>query len=193
MTNNSTYLNSEILGIIITKETVGNMNLEHIHVSNGAIQLILKSIKLNEEAQLEIVDKLVDRSPNWSTLSQEEQINKIKTILTQETVIEYLRFNGDIRQDVNMLEAGIDKEGSIIVTAFYIKDDEQIEKVLYPELTEEQVNAMEREINILSNDMNLLEVAQKQLNEKIQKGEIIDFTKAKMNREQRRAAKKMNK
>lgn len=190
MINNLTSPTSEILGIVITKETVGNMNLEHIHVSDGAIQLILKSIRLNEETQMEIVDKLVDRSPNWVSLSQDVQLNKIKTILTQETVIEYLRFNGDIRENVNMLETGIDEEGSIVITAYYIQEDEQIKEALYSQLTEEQLEAMEREINILSNDMNLIEVARKQLNEKIQKGEIIDFAKAKMSREQRRAAKK---
>lgn len=193
MTNNLTPTASEVLGIIITKESIGNMDLEHIHVSDGAIQLILKSIRLNQDTQNEIVDKLVDRSPNWASLTQEEQIDKIKTILTQETVIEYLRLNGDIRENVNMLETGIDQEGSIVITAFYIHEDEKVKQVLHPELTKEQVDAMEREINILSNDMNLLEVAQKQLEEKIQKGEIIDFSKARKNRAQRRAAKKFNK
>lgn len=193
MTNNLTPTASEVLGIIITKESIGNMDLEHIHVSDGAIQLILKSIRLNQDTQNEIVDKLVDRSPNWASLTQEEQIDKIKTILTQETVIEYLRLNGDIRENVNMLETGIDQEGSIVITAFYIHEDEKVKQVLHPELTKEQVDAMEREINILSNDMNLLEVAQKRLEEKIQKGEIIDFSKARKNRAQRRAAKKFNK
>ena len=189
MTNNSASTNPEVLGIIITKDTVGNMNLEHIHVSDGAIQLILKSIKLNEDAQFEIIDKLVDRTPNWAALSQDEQINKIKTILTQETVIEYLRFNGDIRENVNMLEAGIDEEGSIVITAYYIQEDEQIKHALQSELTKDQVDAMEREINILSGNTNLLDAARKQLDEKMKKGELIDFAKVKMNRKQRRAAK----
>ena len=189
MTNDSVLTTPEVLGIIITKDTVGNMNLEHIHVSDGAIQLILRSIKLNEDAQLEIIDKLVDRSPNWTSLSQDEQMNKIKTILTQETVIEYLRFNGDIRENVNMLEAGIDEEGSIVITAYYIQEDEQIKHALQSELTKDQVDAMEREINILSGNTNLLDAARKQLDEKMKKGELIDFAKVKMNRKQRRAAK----
>lgn len=185
MTNDSNT-SKEVLGIFITKQQIANMKLEHIHVSDFAIQTILKTVHLNAEAQEEIVDKLVDRTPNWRALEPEEQINKIKTVLTQETVIEYLRLNEQIRPEVDMLEVGIDVEGSIIVSAYYIEKNELTEKVLKEnEMTEEQVEQLEREINILDGSINIYEEAKKKL-EQMKKDNVVPF----QNRAMRRQAKR---
>jgi len=178
----------EILGILITKNEVSNMNMEYIHVANFAIETILKTIRLNEPAQIEAVNKLVDRTPNWMELEPEEQSNKIKTVLTIETVIEYLRLENYIREGIDMIEVGIDPEGTIIVSAFYIQKDEVTDKVFKDQYTEEQINQMEKQLNVLDGSINIYEEAKKRV-EKMKKNNVVPF----QNRAARRLAKNAKK
>ncbi|UOE58210.1 hypothetical protein [Cytobacillus oceanisediminis] len=175
----------EVLGIFITKQEIGNMKIDHIHVSDFALQAILKSVHLTKEAQEEIVDKLVDRTPNWVKLDTNTQVNKIKTVLTQETIIEYLRLNDYIREGVDMVEVGIDEEGSVVASVFYVEKTEVLEKVFTDEMTEEQVNQLEKEINILDGSINIYEEAKKKM-EQMDKNKVVPF----MNRAARRKAAK---
>lgn len=105
----------------------------------------------------------IDRTPNYFKLGPEEQINKIKTVLTMETVIEYLRLNNYIREGIDMIETGIDEEGSIVVSAYYVNDTELTDKVFNEQMTEEQVNQMETEYNIIDNSINIVEEAKKKM------------------------------
>lgn len=180
--NNQT---KEILGIFITQQEVANMKVDHIHVTDFAIQTILKTVHLNQDSQNEIVDKLVDRNPNWARLTPESQINKIKVALTQETVAEYLRLNKYISENVDMLEMGIDKEGSIVVSAFYIEQPEAVKNAL-PQLSEEEVNEMEAQMNILDGSIDILGEAKKKL-------ESMDKVVPFQNRAARRLAKSKKK
>ncbi|MES9681719.1 hypothetical protein ABWK22_02140 [Gottfriedia acidiceleris] len=172
---------NEVLGIFITKSEVSNLNVEYIHVTDFAIQTILKTIRLNPEVQAEVIDKMVERTPGYFQLKPEEQVNKIKTTLTIETVIEYLRLNEYIREDIDMIEVGIDEEGSIVVSAFYVAKTEVLEKVFTEELTEEQTNELEKQINILDGSINIYEEAKKRL-EQMKKDNVVPF----QNREARR-------
>lgn len=178
----------EMLGILITKNEVSNMNMEYIHVANFAIETILKTIRLNESAQIEAVHKLVDRTPNWMELEPEEQSYKIKTVLTIETVIEYLRLENYIREDIDMIEVGIDPEGTIIVSAFYIKKNEITDKVFKEQYTEEQIEQMEKQLNILDGSINIYEEAKKRV-EQMKKNNVVPF----QNRVARRLAKNAKK
>lgn len=176
----------EVLGIFITKQNVGNMNIEHIHVSDFAIQTILKTVQLSQKTQFEVVDKLVDRTPDWLSHEEEDRMVKIKAALIQETVVEYLRLTEEIREDVDMLEIGIDKEGSIIVSAYYI-DKSQIPKEIIEKnkMTHEKVEQLEREINILNGSINIYEEAKKKL-EQMKKDNVVSLP----NRAARRQRKK---
>ncbi|MEX3713411.1 hypothetical protein ABFV99_13485 [Cytobacillus horneckiae] len=185
MTN--TKNQKEVLGIIITKKEISNMNVEHIHVTDFAIQTILQSIHLNPEVQEEAIDRMVDRTPDYFTLEPEEQVDKIKIALTYETVIEYLRLNDYIRDEVNMLETGIDEEGTIVVTAFYIKDTDLTKEVFKDELTEEQELQLEKQMNILDGSINIYEEAKKRL--ETMKNTVVPF----QNRAQRRLTKSQKK
>lgn len=153
----------EVLGIFITKNEISNLNIEHIHVTDYAIQTILKTVRLNEEVQKEVVDKMVDRTPDFFTLSHEEQVNKIKTVLTFETVIEYLRLNDYIHEGIDMIETGIDNEGSIVVSAFYADNTEITDSIFANGMTEEEVNQMEKDFNVIDSSINIIEEAKKKM------------------------------
>ncbi|WP_263117553.1 hypothetical protein [Bacillus subtilis] len=153
----------EVLGIFITKNEISNLNIEHIHVTDYAIQTILKTVRLNEEVQKEVVDKMVDRTPDFFKLSHEEQVNKIKTVLTFETVIEYLRLNDYIHEGIDMIETGIDNEGSIVVSAFYANNTEITDSIFANGMTEEEVNQMEKDFNVIDSSINIVEEAKKKM------------------------------
>ncbi|PFP65215.1 hypothetical protein COK00_11380 [Bacillus cereus] len=178
----------EVLGIFITKNEVANLNMEHIHVSDFAIQTILKTIRLNPEVQAEVIDKMVERTPGYFQLDPEEQVNKIKTTLTIETVVEYLRLHEYIREGIDMIEVGIDPEGSIIVSAFYVGQDEALDKVFRKELTPEEIDQLEKEVNILDGQVNIYEEAKKRLDQ-MKADNVIPF----QNRAVRRLAKQQSK
>lgn len=153
----------EVLGIFITKNEISNLNIEHIHVTDYAIQTILKTVRLNEEVQKEVVDKMVDRTPDFFKLSHEEQVNKIKTVLTFETVIEYLRLNDYIHEGIDMIETGIDNEGSIVISAFYANNTEITDSIFANGMTEEEVNQMEKDFNVIDSSINIIEEAKKKM------------------------------
>lgn len=176
---------SEVLGIFITKNKISNLDVEYIHVTDFAIQTILKSIRLTGEAQEEVIDKMVNRTTGYFQLTPEEQVDKIKTTLTMETVIEYLRLNEYIRVGIDMVEAGIDEEGSIVVTAYYVEKTEELEKVFGEDMSEEEIDELERQVNILDGSMNIYEEAKKKL-EQINANKVVPF----QNRAARRNAKR---
>lgn len=180
----------EVLGIFITQQEVSNMKVENIHVSDFAIQTILKTVNLVEEAQFDAVDKLVARTPDWFKLSEEEQTNKIKTVLLQETVIEYLRLNQFIKEDVTMVDVGIDKEGSVIVSAYYVEENDLLGKIQVPEMTEEELNKMEAEINIIDSSIDIVAEAEKRIQKMKEKNNVIPFKNRSKRRKEKRGFSK---
>jgi hypothetical protein len=166
---------SEVVGIVITKETIANMEKERILVADFAIVDILQRTKLSQKAQEDAVDRLVDRTLNWMKLKEEVRIDKIKTVLTEETVIEYLRHEGIIRKDADMVEAGVDKEGSIVVTVFYTKVPRAIRRAIAKETNEKKVREMETTLNILDQDMDLVQAAAAKLASLKQPQKVVPF------------------
>jgi hypothetical protein len=163
-------------GIFIDEHTMNNMDMHRIVVSDYAIQSILKTTKLSLKAQEEAVQGLVDRTPNWETLGADEdatyaiQIDKIKTILTQETVLEYLIHDGVITKKVDTVEIGIDPEGSVVVEAYYTNLNRESRRKAAKKTTPVQKAAMERAVNILGSNDNLLDLAAKKLEKLKQQG-----------------------
>lgn len=122
-------LKAEDLKILRSYSKIGNMLKEKFVVPKEVIYLILTNFTLTEEAQKTAVNKLVDRKPNWTKLSEEEQLEEIKAILTLQTVAEYLYTNGLIHESCEMFENGFDKNGNVVLDAMYLEETEQTEKI----------------------------------------------------------------
>lgn len=149
----------EVPGIFITKETVSNMDMERILVAGFAVMDILQRTKLSQRTQEEAVDKLVDRTPNFLKLKPEVRVEKIKMVLTEETVIEYLRHEGIIRKNVDMVEVGVDEEGSVVVTAFYTHVPRTIRRAIKKQFDADMMAKAEAAVNILAGDDKLVDLA----------------------------------
>lgn len=182
MTNTKT---DEVLGIFISTNELSNMQIDRIQVTDFAIQTILKTIHLNKEVQEEAIDRMIDRTPTYFALTSAEQIDKIKITLTFETVVEYLRLKDYIRENVYMIETGVDVEGTIVISAFYVKSTEVTDKVFNDSISEEQEKQLEKDINIIDSSINVVEEAKKRLKE----NNVVPF----QNRAQRRLSKNKNK
>src|SRR5690606_7340150 len=69
-------------GIFMTEHEMANMKMERFVVSNAAIIEILKKVQLTKQEQEEAVDMLVHRTPEWNDLETDDQIQRIKSVLT---------------------------------------------------------------------------------------------------------------
>lgn len=168
---------TEILaGIYLAEYKMNNMDVERVVVSNPAILEILKRVQLSVEDQEEAVNLLVDRNPDWYELETEEQVSKIKACLTQETVIEFLKQQGTIRPKCDMVQVGIDEEGSVVVEAYYTNLNREQRRAVDKALPEGYKERMAQALNILSGDDKLIDLAAKKL-EKLQKAGKIKTKK----------------
>jgi hypothetical protein len=146
-------------GIFIAEYQLNNMKMERIVVSGPAIVAILKVTKLSEKAQEDAVMELVARTPEWLDIEPEEQVEKIKAVLTQESVIEYLKAKEIIRNKCDMVQTGIDVEGSIVVEAYYTELNREQRRAIDKSMSEKQKKDMADAVNILSGDDNLIDLA----------------------------------
>lgn len=150
-------------GIFIAEYQISNMKLERIVVSDPAIVAILKVTKLSQQAQEEAVIALVERTPDWLDFEPDLQIERIKAVLTQETVLEYLKHEGVIRRGCDMVETGIDQEGSIVIEAYYTELNREQRRAIDKSMTDEQKERMAESLNILSGQDNLIDLAAEKL------------------------------
>lgn len=153
----------EISGIFISEHQLNNMTMERIVVSDPAIKAILKITRLSVEAQEDAVFKLIDRTPEWLDLDPEVQMDKIKTVLTLETVLAYLQEKGIIRDLVDTVEIGIDIEGSIVVYAYYTNLNREQRRRIMKSLSEDKKKAMIEAVNIFGSNDKLIDLAAKKL------------------------------
>ncbi|MDK2600627.1 hypothetical protein QO179_24345 [Bacillus stercoris] len=168
-------------GIFIAEYQMSNMKLERIVVSNPAIVAILEVTKLQKEAQEEAVFNLVDRTENWLELEEEVRIDKIKAVLTQETVIEYLRSKDVIRAQCDLVQVGIDQEGSIVVEAYYTEMNREQRRAMKNAMSKKQRENLASAVNILSGNDNLVDLAAKKLEKLKKKGKVKNVAKPKNN------------
>jgi len=110
------------LPIFRTSEMLANMKKERFVVPQPTSLFVCEHYMLNEESRIRTVNKLVDRTPAWLEYSQEEQIEEIKAALILQTVAEYLYAKNYIQSTCTMFENGFDKDGNIVLDAFYVKD-----------------------------------------------------------------------
>ena len=114
---------TEEFPIFRTNETYGNMKKTRFVVPQPTSFSICESYQLSKEAQSLAVRKLVDRKPDWLELTEEEQHEEIKAVLVLQTIAEYLYDKNYIQNDCTMFENGFDKDGNIVLDAFYVKED----------------------------------------------------------------------
>jgi hypothetical protein len=155
-----------ISGIFVTEHEMANMTMERIVVTDYATQEILKITKLPLDDQQEAVDALVHRTAEWNDLEPEDQIEKIKFVLTTETVLMYLQAIDAVRNQVDVLNLGVDEEGSIVVYAYYTNMNRAQRRAMIKGTTEkkkeELVNAVSQ-FDKLSQQGNIIDLAKKKI------------------------------
>lgn len=109
------------LPIFRSSDTYANMRKERFTIPLETAEYIAKTYKLNQQRMSDAVNKLVDRTPHWLDMDEEEQKEEIRAILLLETVAYYLYDNKSIQETCNMYENGFDANGNVILDAFYIK------------------------------------------------------------------------
>lgn len=117
------------LPVFKTVEEYANMTKERFVVPQNVIVEILKDYTLSEELQKKAVNKMVDRTPHFLDLTEEERLNEIKSVLTLESVAYYLYDMNMIEEHCNMYENGFDKEGNIVLDAFYVNEEFELNKL----------------------------------------------------------------
>lgn len=110
------------LPIFKTSDTFSNMRKDRFVIPQPTTLQICQSFSLNKEAQERTVNKLVDRTPDWLDMEEEEQKEGIKATLVLETVAQFLYTKNHIQDNCTMYENGYDKDGNIVLDAFYVKD-----------------------------------------------------------------------
>ena len=106
-----------------------NMKKDNFVVPQASTFEICENFHLSEASQKTTVNKLVDRTPDWLDLSNEEQVEEIKAALVLQTVAEFLRKEEYITEKCVMFENGFDTNGNIVLDAFYVKQDKLQRKI----------------------------------------------------------------
>jgi hypothetical protein len=155
-------INQPEAGIFMTEHDMQNMKMERFVVSNPTILDILKKILLTKDEQQEAVDSLVHRTPDWATLDTEDQIARIKSVLTTETVLLYLEAKKYIRPNVDLVEVGVDPEGSVVVYVFYTGTNREKRRAYKKKHGEEHIQQLIDEHNFMGGQ-NIVDMAQVKL------------------------------
>lgn len=116
------------LPIFRSSDTYANMRKERFTVPLQTAEYISKAYKLTQERMSDAVNKLVDRTPHWLEMDEDEQKEEIRAILLLEAVAYYLYDNNSIQSSCNMYENGFDENGNIILDAFYVKEKSPVTK-----------------------------------------------------------------
>lgn len=149
-------------GIFMTEHDMQNMKMERFVVSNLAVLDILKKVQLTLDEQQEAVDALVHRTPEWKELETEDQIARIKSVLTTETIIIYLQARNYVRANVDIIEVGVDEEGSVVVYSFYTGTNREKRRAYKKKHGEKEIQDMVESLNFLGGQ-NIVDLAQKKI------------------------------
>lgn len=151
--------------IFKTQQQISNMRIEEIVVPEATVQVMLSQKKLTAAGQKQAIYDLVDRTPGWLNLEQEEQEVRILAALTQETIIYLLRESGEITDKCDFYESEIDEEGSVKVRAFYTEVNRQMRRALKKQTAEERARQarMDQAVNILSQNQHIMDLAKQRM------------------------------
>lgn len=117
-------MTKEAMPVFKSSSTLANMKKDTFVVPQATTFEICQNFLLTEEVQKQTTNKLVDRTPHWLDLSDKEQVEEIKAALVLQTVAEYLYKEEYISDKCTMFENGFDKDGNVVLDAFYVKDNE---------------------------------------------------------------------
>lgn len=149
-------------GLFVTEHDMQNMQMERFVVSNLAILEILKQVKLTIEEQEEAVDALVHRTTEWRYLDTEDQIERIKSVLTTESILVYLQEKEYIKPNIDLVEVGVDEEGSIVVYAYYTGTNREKRRALKKKYGEEGIKEMIDSLNFMGGQ-NIVDLAKEKM------------------------------
>ena len=158
----------ELSAIFITKHKMNNMDMERIVINANQVEEILLTTKLNEDVQVELVEELVDTTPEWLDLESDMQMERIKQVLTCETVICKLQIDKIIRRGIDLVESHIDQEGSVVIEAYYTNISREERRKALKSMSKEKQTQMKKAVKVLSGEENLVDLATKKL-EKMKK------------------------
>ena len=116
------YQEKDRLPIFRSEDTFSNMKKVRFTVPQVAVLKILEEQSISKEIQADAVNKLVDRTPDWLEMEDDERYEAIKATLTLETVAWYLYERNYIQESCTMYENGFDENGNVILDAFYVKE-----------------------------------------------------------------------
>lgn len=137
-------INKNDIYILTTTSKMSNMTKERFVVPQSSIEKILNIYILPEELQKEAVNQLVDRRHDWLDLTEEEQLNQIKSILLLETVTFFLYHNDYIREGSDMYHNGFDKDGNVSLDVFYIEDAEINNRLEQAKITKRELKSQNK-------------------------------------------------
>lgn len=112
-----------------TTQKHANMTIDKFVVPQNMTMQIINDFDLDKGIQSDAINKLVDRTPNWLDLSEEDQKNEIKATLTLETVANYLYHMDFITDKCDMYENGFDKDGNVVLDAFYVENGKTLAEI----------------------------------------------------------------
>lgn len=116
-------MNENEMPIFRTRDVFGNMKKDRFVVPQPTTLVICNQYVLKKDSQTTTVNKLVDRTPNWLKMEKEDQLEAIKAALVLQTVAEYLKAKNMIQDSCTMFENGFDKDGNVVLDAFYVKEN----------------------------------------------------------------------
>lgn len=120
---------TENFKIYVSHHKIKNLQVKEIVVPQNVSLEIVNSYPLERSLQSEAINELVDRTPNWLKMKQEDQLQKIKILLTQESVVYYLNSKGMLA-DAEEYSSGIDEAGSIVIRAFKTRLSSKEKKII---------------------------------------------------------------
>ena len=139
-------MSKEKLPIFTSSEEFSNMRRVRFVIPQASSYEITQKVVLTEESQKIAVSKLVDRTPHWLDLEEQEQKDEIKAALLLYTVAQFLYQEDYITDDCTMYENGFDKDGNIVLDAFYVKET-KLQKQVQQEFKNKRIEKEEEKKN----------------------------------------------
>lgn len=133
-------MTQEKLPIFRDTEVFENMRRDRFIIPQATSYEITQKVVLTKESQEIAVRKLVDRTPDWLDLEEEEQHQEIKAALLLYTVAQFLYKENYISNECSMYENGFDKEGNVVLDAFYIRET-KLQKQMAKEFKNKKVTS----------------------------------------------------
>lgn len=122
--------------ILVSHSKVKNMKVKELIINHSIVDNILNTVILTEEAQLEALDALIERNPNWLELKIETQKALIYKEMKEVTILTYLNANNYL-PNVDSCSVAVNEDGDYYITAFSYENTKE-QEILEEEIINEQ-------------------------------------------------------